>query len=144
MRGRNTRTAGYRVFLFYFNCEERHRNLCLVCRRDDDLYLACRDRCVHATSCRLSNVVTVKNELPYAIKQKIFISSVGATCGRPPWNKSYFFPYIRTTTWQACKFSSKTLWSPLHSIIMHGGDRRCGRSKPLPYRIFYTSNCGCT
>ena len=38
----------------------------------------CRDR-----RPRLSKVVTVKNELPYAIKQKIFISSVGATCVSP-------------------------------------------------------------
>ena len=27
---------------------------------------------------------------------------------------------------------------------MCGIDRCLGRSKPLPYRIFYTSNCGCT
>ena len=26
---------------------------------------------------------------------------------------------------------------------MCGIDRCLGRSKPLPYRIFYTSNCGC-
>ena len=37
MRGGNTRTAGYRVFLFY--CEERHIHLCLVCSRNDDSIL---------------------------------------------------------------------------------------------------------
>ena len=64
----------------YFYCEERHRNRCLIDRPNKDLYLAgrgrrprrpeeansesqkfdrksflnCRDRCVPATSCRLS------------------------------------------------------------------------------------------
>ena len=40
--------------------------------------------------------------------------------------------------------TSDDQWSPLHSIIMHGGDRCCGRSKPLPYRDFCASRCGCT
>ena len=47
---------------FFFYCEEQHRILCLVCSRNNDLYLVCRDR-----RPRLSNVVTVTAALPSVI-----------------------------------------------------------------------------
>ena len=63
MRGANTRTAGHRVFLFY--CEERHKNLCLVCRQNNDLHLACRDR-----RPRRSNVASVTNCISVCYQNK--------------------------------------------------------------------------
>ena len=45
MRCRNTRTDNPPRVSFCFNCEERHRNRCLIDRPNKDLYLAGRGRC---------------------------------------------------------------------------------------------------